>query len=360
MPTLYVGTYTRKEGHVDGHAKGIHAYSFDDTRGAMMLLKVTEGAGINPSYVCGTNTTLYVVNESNEPSQLRPGETTGFVTAYAMGKKGELTQISRHETGGSYSCHVALSPNKDFVSVANYGGGNLTLFPVNADGSLAPASDFHDYHGASMVIKARQEASHVHSTTWTSTGLVAADLGTDKLVQYKLDVASKKLVDEEFLSCLPGSGPRHVALSTELGVGYVINELSSSVSVYPLDVKSGQLGLTPLQHISTLPRGYAGRAALASDIHISPNGKFVYAATRFCHSIAIFKILPDTRLELVEIVPTRGDTPRDILLYKDYLLALNQDTNTLDVFRADGETGKITYTGNSVDCPSPSCMFIAE
>ncbi|KAE8905809.1 hypothetical protein PF005_g9949 [Phytophthora fragariae] len=360
MPTLYVGTYTRKEGHVDGHAKGIYAYSFDDATGELKLLKETEGAGINPSYVFGSGSTLYAVNESNEPSQLRPGEETGFVSAYKMGKDGALTQLSRHETGGSYTCHVALSPNGDFVSVANYGGGSLSLYPVNADGSLAPASDHHRYEGASLVNPDRQEASHIHSTAWTPTGLVAADLGTDRVVQYKLDAANKKLVDEEFITRPPGSGPRHFALSPELGVGYVINELDNTVGVYTLDAKTGKLGSEALQNISTLPEGYSGPAALASDIHISTNGKFVYAATRFCHSIATYKILPDTRLELVEILPTRGDTPRDILVYKDFLLAVNQDTSSLDVFRADGETGKLTYTGHSIDCPSPSSMFIAQ
>ncbi|KAG7386267.1 hypothetical protein PHYPSEUDO_000481 [Phytophthora pseudosyringae] len=360
MPTLYVGTYTRKEGHVDGHATGIHAYSFDDATGALELLQVTEGAGVNPSYVCGTHSTLYAVNESNEPSQLRPGEETGVVSAYTMGQGGELTLISRHETGGAYTCHVALSPNGDFVSVANYGGGSLSLYPVNADGSLAPASDHHRFQGASMVVPDRQEASHIHSTAWTPTGLLAADLGTDRLVQYKLDAATKKLVEEEFITCPLGSGPRHFALSPELGVGYVVNELDNTVGVYPLDASTGKLGHEALQIISTLPEDYAGPAALASDIHLSTNGKFVYASTRFCHSIAVYKILPDTRLELVEIIPTRGDTPRDILVHKDFVLAVNQDTSSLDVFRADGETGKLTYTGNSIECPSPSSMFIAQ
>lgn len=359
MPTLYVGTYTRKEGHVDGHAKGIHAYSFDDATGALKLLKITEGAGVNPSYVFGTNSTLYAVNESNDASQLRSGEETGFVSAYRMGQDGELALISRHETGGTYTCHVALSPKGDFVSVANYGGG-LSLYPVNADGSLAPVSDHHRFEGASLVIPDRQEASHIHSTAWTPTGLVAADLGTDRVVQFTLDAANKKLVDEDFIAGPPGSGPRHFALSPELGVGYVINELDNTVGVYPLDAKTGKLGHEALQNISTLPKDYSGPAALASDIHISTNGKFVYAATRFSNTIAIYRILPDTRLQLVEVIPTRGDTPRDIFLYKDFLLAVNQDTSSLDVFRADGETGKLTYTGNSIECPSPSSLFIAQ
>lgn len=345
---------------MDGHAKGIYAYSFDDTTGALKLLKVTEGAGVNPSYVCGTNTTLYAVNESNESSQLHSGEETGFVSAYKMGNNGDLTQISRHETGGSYPCHVALSPSGEIISVANYGGGSLALYPVNVDGSLKAATDYHHFEGASMVIPDRQEASHIHSTAWTATGLVAADLGTDRLVQYKLDKASKKLIDEEYVSCPPGSGPRHFALSMELGVGYVINELNNTVDVYPLDKKTGKLGHKALQNISTLPTGYAGPASLASDIHISSNGKFVYAATRICNCIAIYKILPDGRLEVVETLFTRGDTPRDIHLYKDFVLALNQDTDSIDVFRADGETGKLTYTGNSIDCPSPSCIFISS
>ncbi|CAI5735487.1 unnamed protein product [Peronospora destructor] len=359
MPTLYVGTYTRKEGHVNGHAKGIYAYSFDDITGALELLNITENAGINPSYVFGSDSILYSVNECNEASELRSGEQTGFVAAYKMEKNKELLELSRYETGGSYPCHGALSPNGDFVSVANYGGG-LVLYPVNADGSLAPASDRHYLQGASFVHPDRQEASHIHSTAWTSTGLVAADLGTDRLMQYTLDVANKKLVDESLITRPPGSGPRHFVLSPELGVGYIIGELDNTVGVHPLDAKTGKLGQKALQNISMLPNNYSGPPPLASDIHISNDKKFVYAATRFSNTIAVYKILPDTRLEVVEIIPTHGETPRNILLYKDFLLAVSQDTNSLDVYRADTKTGKLTYTSNSIECPSPSSMFMTE
>ncbi|CAI5707613.1 unnamed protein product [Peronospora effusa] len=359
MPILYVGTYTRKEGHVNGHGKGIYAYSFHDMTGVLELLEITENSGTNPSFVFGSaRSILYSVNECNEASVLRSGQETGFITAYKMEKNGKLSQLNRQETGGTYSCHIALSPNGDFVSVANYGGG-LVLYPVNADGSLAPASDHHCLEGASLVNPDRQDASHIHSTAWTSTGLVAADLGTDRIVQYTLDVATKKLVDEELITRPPGSGPRHFALSPELGVGYVIHELDNTVGVHPLDTKTGKLGHKALQNISTLPNNYSGPPPLASDIHISSDNKFVYAATRFSDTIAVYKILPDTRLEVVEIIPTHGKTPRDILLYKDFLLAVSQDTNSLDVFRVDKNTGKLTYTGNSIECPSPSSMFMA-
>ncbi|RLN83693.1 hypothetical protein BBJ28_00012020 [Nothophytophthora sp. Chile5] len=358
MPTLYVGTYTRKEGHVDGKGKGIYAFSFDEANGALSPLGVTEGVGINPSYIFGSSSTLYAVNECNEPSQLRPGEETGFVVALRINKDATLTEISRHESGGAFACHVALSAKGDVVSVANYAGGSLTLFPVQPDGSLAAESDHHRFSDASMVIPDRQEASHIHSTAWTPTGLVAADLGNDRVVQYTLDASSKTLKDEEYLVRPPGSGPRHFALSPERGVGYVVSELDNTVGVYPMDAATGRLAAEPLQSISTLPEGYAGPPALAADVHVSSCGRFVFASTRFHHSIASYKILPDTRLELVEIIPTRGDTPRDILVYKDFLLAVNQDTDSLDVFRVDGETGKLTYTGNSADCPSPASLFI--
>uniref|UniRef100_M4B320 6-phosphogluconolactonase n=1 Tax=Hyaloperonospora arabidopsidis (strain Emoy2) TaxID=559515 RepID=M4B320_HYAAE len=359
MPTLYVGTYTRKEPHVDGHATGIHAYSFNDVTGALNLLQITPDVGINPSYVIGTDSTLYVVNECNDASKLRPGDETGFVIAYALSSTGLLRPISRHETGGTYSCHVALSLNGDFVSVANYNGG-LSLYPVLGGGSLAPASHHCRLKGASLVHPDRQEASHIHSTVWTPTGLLAADLGTDSVVQYTLNVNNKQLEHEELISCRPGSGPRHFALSIELGVCYVLGELDNTVGVYAFDASTGKLNPETLQTISTLPKDYEGPTALASDIHISPTNNFVYAATRFSNTIAIYEILPDTRLQLVDIVPTRGATPRDILLFKDFLLVGNQDSDSLDVFRVDEDTGKITYTGNSVECPSPSCMFIAQ
>ncbi|KAI9913997.1 hypothetical protein PsorP6_005052 [Peronosclerospora sorghi] len=352
MPTLYVGTYTRKEGHVDGHAKGIYAYSFDDRTRALELLKVTEGAGINPSYVVGTESMLYTVNDCNEASLLRPGHETGFVTAYKMKKQGDLVPLSRHETCGTYACHVALSPQRDFVSVAS-------LWPttVATDGSLAPASYYHCFPGASLVVPYCQDASHIYSTAWTPNGLVAADIGTDRVVQYTLDEKNQKLVDEEFIVRPPGSGPRHFALLSTLGVSYTIGELDNTVGVHLLDVKTGKVGHEVLQNISTLAPNYAGPAPLASDIRISTNQRFVYAATRFSDTITVYKILAETRLELVEYVSTRGKTPRDILLYKDFLLAVNQDTSSLDVYHADPETGKLTYTGHSIACPTPSSMF---
>ncbi|KAI9921170.1 hypothetical protein PsorP6_001254 [Peronosclerospora sorghi] len=134
---------------------------------ALELRKVTKGAGINPSYVVGTESVLYAVNECNEASALRPGHETGFGTAYKMKEQGDVVRLSLHETCGTYACHVALSPQRDFVSVANYGGG-LSLFPVKTDGSLAPASDYHCFPGASLVVPDRQDASHIHSTAWTS------------------------------------------------------------------------------------------------------------------------------------------------------------------------------------------------
>ncbi|CAI5731539.1 unnamed protein product [Hyaloperonospora brassicae] len=359
MPTLYVGTYTRKEAHVDGHAKGIYAYSFNDVTGALKLLHVASDVGTNPSYVVGTASTLYVVNECNAASTLCPNAVTGYVAAYATSPNGHLTPLSRHETGGAYACHVALSPTNDFVSVANYAGG-LSLFPVHADGSLAPASAHCRLEGASCVRPDRQEASHIHSTVWTSTGLLAADLGTDAVVQYTLNRRDQRLERQGLIPCLPGAGPRHMALSLELGVCYVLNELDNTVCVHALDAATGALAHEALQVVSTLPTDYNGPPPLASDIHIAPSNKFVYAATRFSDTIAIYRIRPDTRLALVDIVPTRGATPRDILLYRDFLLVGHQDSNSLDVFRVDADTGRVTYTNHSIECPSPACMFIAE
>ncbi|KAI9922214.1 hypothetical protein PsorP6_002418 [Peronosclerospora sorghi] len=337
MPTSYVGTYTRKEGHVDGHAKGIYANSFDDRTSVLELLKVTEGAGINPSYVMGTESMLYAVNECNEASALRPGHETGFVTAYKMKQQGELVPLSLHETCGTYACHVALSPQRDFVSVTS-------LWPT----TVAVCHCFR-------------------------VDLVAADLGTDRVVQYTLDAENQKLVDEEFIFRLPGSGPRHFALSTTLGVAYIIGELDNTVGVHPLDVKTGKVGHEVLQNISTLPPNYAGPAPLASDIHISTNQRFVYAATRFSDTITVYKILADTCLELVEYVSTRGKTPRDILLYKNFLLAVNQDMSSLNVYRADPEPGNspclcfgsvttsttefVEETYSRVDCYPPRANF---
>lgn len=369
--TLFVGTYTRMEGHVpDGKGEGIYAFEFQPADGSLKKLGVTtEGAGVNPTFLAVTDTAVYTINECNEPSKADASKETGYAAAFARDPKepSKLTFLNRVETHGTFPCHAALSPNGDFLSAANYGGGCVTLFPINKEGSLAEASDVQQFATGSLAVPDRQEAPHVHSTMWATTDnaaapvLFVADLGRDRVGQYTLDTAAKKLVQTtDDIVAVPASGPRHMAVHTGINAVYVLDELSNTVNVHSYDKKTGTISTSALQRLSTLPEGYSGNA-LCADIHISSCGKFLYASNRFHDTIAMFRIDLEAQgtLEAIGHESTRGKTPRNFLIYEQFMLVANQDSHSIEVFHIDAVSGGLVYTGTSVECYSPVSLVFA-
>ncbi|KAF1330766.1 hypothetical protein FI667_g4811, partial [Globisporangium splendens] len=363
---MYVGAYTRDEGWVNGTAKGINAFSFDPRKGTLTHLSETD-VGINPTFIRGTKTRkgkkqfLYAVNEVYDPSKDVPGKTTGYVVAIEVAGKGQLKVLNRLETHGPGPTHISVSPSEQFVAASMYGGGGVILYPVAKNGSLAASSDAHFYTTGSKV-KGPQEAAHLHSTTWVpNTQLVfAADLGNDQIVQYKLDAKTKKFDNTTYpiVKRPPGSGPRHMDIHPSGKIAYVVDELSNTIGVFPLNAKDKSLPKTAIQNISTLPTGFNGTSSSA-DIHVSADGKFVYSSNRGHNSIAIFKVKSqkDGKLEWVGSESTRGELPRSFLLYKNFLVVANQNTDNIEVFRRNAD-GTLTHTGNSAKSNTPVCLYI--
>lgn len=364
---LFVGTYTQKEDHVDGKGKGIYSFALEEATGRLTPLAVTENVGVNPSYIASAARVLYAINEVSEP---RDGQKpTGFVRALAMEAGGTLRPLTCVETHGAYPCHVAISPDGRFLTTANYGGGTLSLHPIDStNGSVNDACDVHALTGSSGAVPSRQEAAHVHSTAWIqhrngSIGLLAADLGNDCVAQFVLNRSTQALEPNRavpFAKRPPGSGPRHLAIHSTLQVAYVADELSSTIGLHSIDEVSGALSLHELQRVAMLPEGDAGPANLAADIRVSTCGKFVYASNRGHDSIACFRIDPSKRgqLEPIGWVPTRGQAPRAFLIHKSFLYVANQNTDTIEVFKIDDASGELTFTGHSVTCPTPVSLVV--
>uniref|UniRef100_K3WI98 6-phosphogluconolactonase n=1 Tax=Globisporangium ultimum (strain ATCC 200006 / CBS 805.95 / DAOM BR144) TaxID=431595 RepID=K3WI98_GLOUD len=366
---MYVGAYTRDEGWVNGTAKGINAFSFDPRKGILTHLCETD-VGINPTFIRGTKVRkgqkqkqfLYAVNEISDPSQDVPGTTTGYVVAIEVAGKGQLKVLNRLETHGPGPTHISVSPSEGFVAASMYGGGGVILYPVAKNGSLAPSSDAHFYTEGSKV-KGPQEAAHLHSTTWVpgSDIVFAADLGNDQIVQYKLDAKTKKFDNTTYpiVKRPPGSGPRHMDIHPSGKIAYVVDELSNTIGVFPLNAKDTSLPKSAIQNISTLPADFNGTSSSA-DIHVSADGKFVYSSNRGHNSIAIFKVKSqkDGTLEWVGSESTRGELPRSFLLYKEFLIVANQNTDNIEVFRRNAADGTLTHTGNSAKSNTPVCLYI--
>lgn len=348
---VYIGTYTKKD------SKGVYAYRLDMATGH--LTPVTSGPMTpNPSFLAihPNHRFLYVVNELQDFG----GGKTGGVTAFRIDpKSGALTQLNQQKSEGLDPCFITVDAHGKNVLVANYSSGSAACLPIMADGTLGPASSVVQHHGTGPN-KSRQEGPHAHSINLDASNrhALVADLGLDKVMVYRFDPAKGSLLpnDPPFGSVAPGAGPRHLVFSPEEKHVYVMDEVNSTVTAFNYDNKSGKLD--EIQAVSTLPEGFKGSNTTA-DIHLSPNGRFLYGSNRGHDSIVIFRVDPATgRLSYVGHQSTQGKTPRNFGIDPTgrYLLAANQDSDSVVVFRIDPDSGQLTPTGTTVEVSMPVCV----
>jgi 6-phosphogluconolactonase len=347
---LFVGTYTNTQ----AASKGIYVYRYNATSGQLTSLGVAAETE-NPSYLAvdPTYRFLYAVNELEDYK----GAKTGAVTAFAIDRKtGKLTKLNEVASRGEDPCYISLDKTGKYVLVANYTSGNIAVFPMQKDGSLGEATAFVQHHGSGPN-KERQEGPHAHfiKTTADDRFAVVSDLGLDKLLVYRFDASNGSLTpnDPPAADLPPGEGPRHVAFAPNNRFAYSVNELKSSATAFTFDAARGVL--KPFQTLSTLPKDFTGQNDTA-EIHVSPDGKFVYASNRGHDSIAQFSIdAKSGRLTLVNNFPIGGKTPRDFELDPagTHLLVAGQDSNNIVVFRIDATTGALSQTGETVSAPAP-------
>lgn len=340
---MYVGTYTQKEGHVDGKASGIYLLNQNSDSGALKLIG-TVAEVVNPSFVKVGKMGKYLF----AVSELGPHEgESGFIYSFEILENGKLKKISKNSTGAFAPCHIALDRSGKYVFVSNYMGGVVMSYKIESDGSLTQ----------NQKIKLENpEKSHAHSVKISGDNRYAyiADLGNDKI--WIFDFKDGKLIphEQECIALEKGSGPRHMSFARNGSYAYSMNELNSTLSVFKV-LKGG--GLELIQNISSLPSSYK-QANSGADIHIHPSGKFIYASNRGHNSIAIFKIEDSGKLTNVDFVPVAGKTPRNFAIspYGKYLYAASQDTGNITTFKINSENGKLKPQEPVFEVKTPVCL----
>ena len=345
---LYVGTYTK------GMPDGIFVYSFNDHSGKLVDLKIPAVSN-NPSFltISANKNYLYAVNELDNLDENK----SGGVSSFRIEKNGRLNLLNQVLTHGANPCHVCLSPDGKKLVASNYSGGNISIFNVLPDGGLSEMIQRIQDEGHGPF-PGRQTEPHAHSTRFDATGklLFAADLGIDELKIYQVGSGDKLLTPntQAFIKLAPGSGPRHFEFSTDGSYIYVINELSSTITVL---IKYGGIW-KEIQTIRTLPKDFKGENWCA-DIHLSANGHFVYASNRGHNSIAVFtRNQTSGRLENIQTISVAGNWPRNFTIDPagKFLLVANERSNDITVFKVDEISGKLTFTGIKVNNQSPVCL----
>jgi 6-phosphogluconolactonase len=344
---MLVGTYT------SGKSSGIYVYSFDSRSEAAQLVDSIKTS--NPSYIAVSPNKkfVYAVNEDAEPG------IGGKVTAFAFNKQtGRLLQLNQQRSMGNHPCYITVDKTGKWVIVGNYSSGTVAVLPVRKDGSLGEAVTVKQHEG-SGVNKERQEGPHVHSTVLSPDNktLFVPDLGIDKIMLYAFNAnnGSLQAKTNPYIKLADGSGPRHFDLHPNGKWAYLIQEMAGTITAF--NFRNGSL--RSFQTISSLPAGFS-KSFSSADIHVSPDGKFLYASNRdSANDIAIYKIHPSTgRLSLVGHQSTLGKTPRNFNFdpSANFLLVANQRSDDIIIFRRNVQSGLLRDTGKKINVGNPVCI----
>jgi 6-phosphogluconolactonase len=353
---VFVGTYNGAK------SKGIYRLELDATTGKLSEPELAVEC-VDPSFLAmhPSGRFLYAVSEIGELG----GKKTGGVRAFALERvAGKLTALNEQPSKGSGPCHIVVDRQGRNALVANYGGGSAACLPIGPDGKLGEATGFVQHSGGS-VNPDRQKEPHAHSINLDPNNRFAfvADLGLDQVLIYRFDPTHGTLKpnDPPHVAVEPGAGPRHFAFHPSGKFAYVINELGNTITAMSYDPEGGVL--KKVQTVSTLPKDFTGKSYTA-EVVVHPTGRFVYGSNRGHNSIAIFKADPQTGKLTPAGHQAEGiKTPRNFNIDPTgrYLLVANQDADSIVIFTIDPERGDLKPTGQTVKVPMPVCIkFLAK
>lgn len=339
---MLVGTYT------NGTSKGIYTFRFNQETGVSTPLSSMELP--NPSYLTTSEDGkfVYAVSEMND--------STAALSALAFDKEtGTLRLLNTERTHGADPCYVATNGNE--VLTANYSGGSMSVFPINKDGSLQPVDTLFEgtANGPDPI---RQIAPHIHCTIFSPDGkyIFATDFSADRILRFVLH--PKDIIPHPSLEATnieADSGPRHLTFSADGKHAYLISELSGKVTAF--NYNDGQLEQIQTITADTLAARGSG------DIHLSPDGKYLYASNRLKgNGIAIFAVNPEDGTLAKVAYQLTGIHPRHFNITPNgkYLLAACRDSNVIQVYERDPNTGLIKDTHQDILLDKPVCVQFVQ
>jgi 6-phosphogluconolactonase len=352
---MIVGTYT------GGKSEGIYVYRFDTKTGEATPVSVAKT--VNPSYVVVSSDRRHVYSVNELPGDNGPASQRGGISAFGFDPaSGQLTFLNKVSSEGNDPCYLKISPDGKYLLTANYSvaadpGGSFAVFPLQADGQVGQAV-LTVHHEGGGPVKGRQDNSHVHSTVFSPDGqyLFAQDLGADKLYSYRYTPDGSRGLfgptEWRYTDVKAGSGPRHLVFGSDGKYAYLTSELAATVSTFRYD--NGRLTL--LQVSPLTEPGFKGQVGAAA-IHLSPDGRFLYATNRGdANQIVIFSVdQANGHLKLIGRQSSLGKSPREFAIDPtgNWLIVGNQNSDTAYVFKRDQQTGLLEANPKEIEMGSP-------
>ena len=303
---------------------------------------------------------LYAIDGTQSDPEKKHSSVTSF---QVTDQDGRLKMMNRQSSEGRGPCHVSCHPDGSHIFVANYSEGNIAAYQLDDDGSISPASDIIQHTGSGP--DKRQTKAYAHHITADPSGtfILATDLGADKVFIYKFDPENGKLTpnpEQEFFATEPGAGPRHLAFHPTKPYLFIVHELNGTLTSCNFDQHTGRM-----EEINTernLPADFTGNNYPAA-VRVHPDGQYVYASNRVGdNSISVFRISGSGEIERIQVMEDVPAHPRDFNIDPSgkFLLVAGQQGDAIEIFRIDGNNGKLIRTGQKIQMKAPACILFMD
>ena len=343
---VFIGTQGSGEG------QGIYAARLNEEDGTLSAAALAAEAE-RPTWVTADprRPVVYAVSEVGNK-----GDRIGDVASFAIDAASAALQLCRSvPSGGGGPTHLALAPDGGALFVANFGGGQASVLPVDADGRLLPPSSVRTGTGSGP--HRRQQGPHAHGVTLDPSGgyLLVPDMGADRVFIYPYDAAARALgTRPELHVAVPaGAGPRLVLFGKDGRFAYLLTELSAEIFVFSWDAQTGQL--SPVSSLALDPPEFED-ARSAAGFAMSADGRFLYASNRATAVIQAYAIGSDGSLALVQTIDAGGEKPWAIEIAPGgrWALVANQGSDVVRLFARDPASGQLSQTSASLAVPTPT------
>lgn len=344
---VWVGTHGNQLGLEAGVYRA-ELFSDEDSISPPKLVRALKGAGWVAASPCSSQ--MYAT-----------GHVKGKAVVVSFDGADDNSSMNPQEIGDGGSCFVTTDKTGRILISAQYGGGSIAVFPIDAAGRLQPRSQLLEHQGGSRVVGNRQNSPHPHYVAISPDNRFAfvPDLGLDQLVVYRIYADKQKLEPVGSVDVEPGGGPRHMKFHPSGNYAFVLNELSMSVTTFKYETKPGRM--TKLRTVPTLNQDEQNLNSFnsASEIRVHKAGAMVVTANRGHDSLSVFRFdVESGDLQRIQLESMRGSWPRNFNFSPDgnRLIAAGRDSNSLTMF-AVTDSGTLRYMQHkSAFVPAPICV----